>query len=226
MNCEELHQLSVSDDPADERILARHASECAQCAALLQANRRLAAEVEAWKAASPAPPDHLEERILAAARDHATGSVAVFPARPAAVKPAAPRGRWRWALAAAAVLAGMVFALALVQRLGPSDRGLPQEVIDVRKAERAYTRAIAALEQQAATSLARLEDPALSGEDTVILLTYRDRLANLDAVIAEVHGFLSESPGHSGGHTVLLAAYKEKSEVLQEIIDLQLGEMS
>ena len=60
----------------------------------------------------------------------------------------------------------------------------------------------------------------------MILLTYRDRLANLDAVIAEVHGFLGESPGHSGGHTVLLAAYKEKSEVLQEIIDLQLGEIS
>ena len=99
-------------------------------------------------------------------------------------------------------------------------------VREVRKAERAYTRAIAALEQQAATSLARLQDPALSGEHAVILLTYRDRLANLDAVIAEVHGFLGESPGHSGGHTVLLAAYKEKSEVLQEIIDLQLGEMS
>ncbi len=226
MNCEELRQLSVSDEPADQQTLARHASECTQCAALLEANRRLGAEVEAWKTASPAPPDHLEERILAAARDHATGNVAVFPTRPEAVEPTARPARWRWALAAAAVLAGMVLALALVQQLGPSDRDLPQAVIDVRQAERAYTRAIAALEQQAATSLARLEDPALSGEHAVILLTYRDRLANLDAVIAEVHGFLGESPGHSGGHTVLLAAYKEKSEVLQEIIDLQLGEMS
>ena len=43
---------------------------------------------------------------------------------------------------------------------------------------------------------------------------------------AEVQGFLGENPGHSGGHTVLLAAYKEKSEVLQEVIDLQLGEVS
>lgn len=226
MNCEELHRLSVSDEPADQQTLVRHASECTQCAALIDADRRLAAAVEVWKAASPAPRDHLEGRILAAARDHAADNVAAFPSRPAAVKPVLHPGHWRWALAAAAVLAGMVFALALVQQLGPSDRGLPQAVREVRKAERAYTRAIAALEQQAATSLAHLEDPALSGEDAAILLTYRDRLANLDAVIAEVHGFLGESPGHSGGHTVLLAAYKEKSEVLQEIIDLQLGESS
>ena len=134
MNCEELHQLSVSDEPADQQALARHASECTQCAALLQANRRLAAEVEAWKTASPAPPDHLEERILAAARDHATGNVAVFPTRPEAVEPTVRPARWRWALAAAAVLAGMVLALALVQQLRPSDRDLPQAVIDVRKA--------------------------------------------------------------------------------------------
>jgi hypothetical protein len=226
MNCEELHQLSVSDEPADQDALVRHASGCAQCATLLQTNRRLAAEVEAWRAASPAPPHHLEERILAAARGSATSSVAAFPTRPAVAKPASRPGRWRWALASAAVLGSMVFALALVQQLGPSDRGLPQAVREVRKAERAYTRAIAALEQQAATSLARMDDPGLAGEQAVILLTYRDRLANLDAVIAEVQGFLGENPGHSGGHTVLLAAYKEKSEVLQEVIDLQLGEVS
>lgn len=226
MNCEELYQLSVSDEPADRATLARHASGCAPCAALLHADRRLAAEVEAWKAATPAPPDHLEERILAATSSEATANVAVFPDRPATAEPARRPGPWRWALAAAAVLASMAFALVLVQQLGPSDRGLPRAVREVRKAERAYTRAIAALEEEAATRLARVDDSTLSGEEAVILLTYRDRLANLDAVIAEVHGFLGENPGNSGGHTVLLAAYKEKSEVLQEVIDLQLGEVS
>jgi anti-sigma-K factor RskA len=225
MSCDKLRALSVSDDPADRELLEIHAGECTACAALLQEHRHLQAAVKMWKDASPAPPARLEARILAAARESGTGNLAIFPA-PAQPRPASSGNVWRWALAAAAVLASLAVAVPLLAPLGGSESDLPRAVREVRQAERAYTRAIATLEREAAVKLARVDDPLLSGQQAVILLTYRDRLANLDSVIAEVRTFLDESPGNSGGHTVLLAAYKEKSEVLQEVIDLQLGDLS
>jgi len=223
MNCAELQALSVSDEPGDHVVLENHAADCPPCAEFLVENRRLYENVEAWNADSPAPPPGLENRILAAIRNVEAARVTPFPSSPLAT----PVTRWRprhWAFAAAAAIAAVTLSVVLIQQRPVPEGSLSQAVNQVRLAERAYVRAIATLEKQAATSLARASDPLLAGEQAVILLNYQGRLGHLDAVIAEVRGFLDESPGHSGGHTVLLAAYKEKSEVLQEVIDLKLGD--
>ena len=123
----------------------------------------------------------------------------------------------------------MILGVTIVTRqvpVAPPVEDYESAIAQVENAQRDYVQAIAQLEQQAAQVLARSEDPALSSRDAALLLNYRDRLAHLDSVIAEVQAFLDESPGHARGHTVLLAAYVEKDELLREILAFSPGEMS
>jgi hypothetical protein len=227
MSCKELQRLSVSDEAAERAAFEAHARDCAACAAQRSDELRIAESVTAWVSDSPAASTNLEERILESVRNEAGhGKLASFPARPL-VEPVRRQPPWRWLAAAAAVVLMSLAALPFVMRsLGDPDRDLPQAVREIRQAERAYLQALVALEQAAATKLERAGDPVLPARQAAILLHYEDRLAHLDTVIAEVRSFLDESPGHAGGHTVLLAAYKEKSDVLQEVIDLRLGDRS
>jgi hypothetical protein len=119
-----------------------------------------------------------------------------------------------------AVAAAMVLlAVAILFRPGAPDAGDGPEAA-LASARKAYVAAIARLEREADAVLARAADPRTSPRQAAILIGYRDRLAYLDEVIAEVNGFLIEHPGHAGGHTVLLAAYREKAEVLEQVLDL------
>ena len=218
-SCWRFRQDVVSDDPLELRRAQEHAASCDECAGILDADRRIVDAATAWRQASPAPPDGLESRIAAA--------LAAEPSAAGAVAGAiAPRRRstpvWRWAAAAAVIL--LAGALAFRGLAPRSD--LERAMIEVERAERAYARAIAGLEVEAAAVLARAGEPTLDPGRAGILLAYRDRLTHLDSVILEVTGFLEENPGHSGGHTVLLAAYQEKQDVLQEVLDLPLGELS
>ena len=213
-SCWRFRQDVVSDDPLELRRAQEHAASCDECAGILDADRRIVDAATAWRQVSPAPPDGLESRIAAAlAAEPPAGSIA-------------PRRRstpvWRWAAAAAVIL--LAGALAFRGLAPRSD--LERAMIEVERAERAYALAIAGLENEAAAVLARAGEPALDPGRAGILLAYRDRLTHLDSVILEVTGFLEENPGHSGGHTVLLAAYQEKQDVLQEVLDLPLGELS
>jgi hypothetical protein len=188
--------------------------------------------VEAWKEATPGPPLSLERKIaeaLAAARRGSGAPADRGPAdRPGAGVLERKRRRvftrpvWGWA-AAAAVLLFAVTALSVVLTRPWEEPGVAEVFRELEDAEQRYVRAIARLEQKSATILARAGDPALPPEQAALLLSYHDRLAHLDSVLADVRGFLEENPGHSGGHTVLLAAYKEKATVLREVLELQLG---
>ena len=130
------------------------------------------------------------------------------------------------ALLAAALLAVVSTALYEVL-LAPGPPGeLAGLMREADAAQRSYARAIAQLERQARPVLARAGDPVVASREASILMAYRDRLSHLDAVIAEVRGFLEENPGHSGGHTLLLAAYREKDEVLREVLSLPRGDRS
>ena len=223
MNCNEYRQLSISDEPADHRRWEAHAAGCAHCAEVLQGDALLARAVGDWLESTPAPPPQLEAR-LADAFEQRAKLVVLGPA----TRSSRPGRRvlWSWAAAAAMVLVSLGVA-HLVLRAGTAPQAeLARALEEVEDAQQAYTRAIVALERQATTRLARAGDPELPAQWAAILLSYRDRLTHLDTVIDEVQTFLDENPGHSGGHTVLLAAYKEKSDVLREVIDLQLGEAS
>jgi hypothetical protein len=224
MNCEQFRLALVGDDENDRLAAERHAASCASCDELFRADRELLATVREWKEAAPPPPARLERRIAAALAGEepsdfdAALSVVTAP-------PGGRRRMWGWAAVAAVVVVGTTI---LVRSLLPLPDGGPYEraAREADDAQRRYVVAIAALEQQAQQVLAGSADPALTSRDAAILLNYRDRLAHLDSVIAEVQAFLEEHPGHSGGHTVLLAAYREKDGLLREILELSPGETS
>ena len=218
-SCWQFRQDVVSDDRSELRRAQEHAASCEECSGILDADRRIVDAATAWRQASPALPDGLESCIAAAlaAEPPVAGAILAVNAPTRRSTPI-----WRWAAAAVVIL--LAGALAFRGLAPRSD--LEQAMIEVERAERAYARAIAGLEVEATAVLAKAGEPALDPGRAGILLAYRDRLTHLDSVIFEVTGFLEENPGHSGGHTVLLAAYQEKQDVLQEVLDLQLGELS
>jgi hypothetical protein len=228
MNCEQFRQALVEDEPARLRECEDHAARCAACAEVWKEDRRILEEAAAWRREIPAPAPSLEERIATAISREVRGR--------------AGRPRWSWprlleaplwqwgALAAAAAV--VVAVLALHQLLpipweGPArETSLASLLREIEEAERSHITALARLDREAARILERADDPGLPAEEAALLLAYGDRLKHLDAVIAEVRGFLEQNPGHSGGHKVLIAAYREKSDVLQEVLNLQLGDPS
>ena len=224
MTCEALRGASASDDPSDRAALEGHAAACPACAAFLEDERWLQERIGTWVDHAPSPPDSLERRIVAALAVEARGAApAPEPRRIAAKRFPALALRSRW-LAAAAVAVVLVAAAMMLR--GVAIDPMEEVVQQAEEAANQHARAIAALERQASAVLARAGDPALGSRQAAILLTYRDRLSHLDAVIAQVEGFLEQSPGHSGGHMVLMAAYKEKADVLREVLAFKFGEPS
>lgn len=207
MSCERFRETLVADVP-DRAALERHAATCETCAGLLEQHRRLAGAVDAWKEQAPPPPAALEARIAAALE-----------------RPRTPLPRWA-AIAALLVTGVAVLALIVVRGGGGGGGELARAVRDAERAQASYVEAIAKLELEARQVIERAADPATDPREAAILLSYRDRLTHLDAVIDEVQSFLSENPGHAGGHTVLLAAYDEKDELLRKVIALPGGEAS
>jgi len=223
MNCRGFRQALLEDDVVREP-LERHAHRCEPCASLLAAQDRLATAVARWKVPGPELPAGLEERIAAAIETESSSKPGSELGRRFAGKSALPT---RWRLAAAAVLAiGAALTAFSVMRETVPGPGIEAAVLSVERAGHDYRVAIAQLEGRARERLSRAGDPALPPQQAAILLAYRDRLTHLDEVIDEVRTFLDESPGHAGGHTVLLAAYEEKAEVLEELLELPLGESS
>ncbi len=228
--CERLREALAGDDQAERAALEEHAASCAACADEIGEVARLAAAARAWRDEQPEAPPSLERRVTAAiAREALRASQAARPARgwPRPARPAGIRIRWaRRAAAAAALVAATAGGIHVALRWSAPPDDLARAVLEVEEAERAHAKALARLELGAEAVLRRAGDPTLGARQAAILLSYRDRLAHLDGVIAEVRAFLDEHPGHSGGHTVLLAAYAEKSEALREVLDLNLGDRS
>ena len=179
--------------------------------------------IEDWKAGTPAARPELRERVLAAVAEAVERDrevVALSPRRPRLAMP-----RWGWVAAAASVL----IALLLVGR-SPLVRGpevistsgrllLDDALAAAEEAERAHARAIARLEELARPMLAAADDPGTPASEARLLIAYRERLASIDAAIAEVGTYLNDNPGLASARTVLLAAYIDKTEILRELID-------
>ncbi len=218
MTCEQFQMALVGDDAAERAEAVRHAASCTDCTELLQADRDLTRRVDAWKAAAPAPPPQLRRRI-AEAIDAPAPRVVPFRRAIAAVRPPL----WIAAAAAAVLLVAVTWiGRDLIDVDARSDFEIA--IDEAEKSRQQYGRAIAALEREVRPILARAGDPDLPPEQAALLLSFRDQLARLDGVIAEVQGFLNENPGHAGGNTVLLAAYTEKQDVLGRLLELPLGE--
>jgi hypothetical protein len=214
MNCEEFRDTLVGDDAAERREAERHAQGCPECAARLDDDRWLAVQVENWVAATPLPRQALERRIAGAIERTVPRSLPLYR-RPI------------WLAAAAAVV--LLVATFLFQQGMPSlseTASIEETLSRIDRIGSEYARAIADLEGRAEAVLARAGDPDTPPEQAALLLSYRDRLSHLDAVIFEVQSYLEERPGHAGGHTVLLAAYQEKKEVLSALLGVRFGAAS
>ncbi|MGD8331320.1 MAG: hypothetical protein PVJ49_17950 [Acidobacteriota bacterium] len=196
----------------------------------------LAGIVSQWKAATPAPPDGLEQRILRAVRaEHeatrgATTQVTDNSARsrraPRWFMPAAwPAPAWA-AVGALATLLLVAALFAVRSATAPpaplqAERLLVADALrDAEAAEREHARAIARLQETAQPTLALASDPRLPGEQAARLMMLSNRLRFLDQTIAEIQTFVRENPAHPGARTTLLAAYNEKTEVLRDVIAL------
>lgn len=220
MSCRRWRDAFVSDEPALREALVDHASACPSCAATLADHDAVREAAAAWRAVDVMAPAGLESRIA--------GSIA-RATLDAAGPPPPPRSlvipvRTLAALAAGLlILAGALVTLRWTSVLSPAG-DLPRAVLEVEQAQREYARRIAALQAEAAPLVASAGDPGTDPHRASILMAYRGRLSELDAVITEVESFLDEHPGHTGGHTVLLAAYREKAQVLEQLLRSHPGE--
>lgn len=218
MNCGDYEALRASDDPSELEAAAAHAASCPGCRAVAEAQDELERRIGEW-AAPEAPPAELEWRLRSIVRRE-------LAARPQGQAADAAASR-RWFLAAAAsfllAVAGLTAALWLPRAAGPdrAERLLVAEALEAaERAERDHARAIARLKTAAATTLARSDDPETPAAEAALLLSLRDRLASLDATIAEIESYLEENPANPAARTMLLAAYNDQTEVLRQVMAL------
>ena len=118
---------------------------------------------------------------------------------------------WRWSLAAAAVV--VMFAVAMLHpwRAGtrPERELLTEKALsEVRQAETTYAKSIEKLASLAANDLERSSSPLASA--------YREKLALLDASIAELKANVDQNRYNTYLRTELASLYQEKQKTLQE----------
>jgi hypothetical protein len=175
-----------------------HAEECAGCAAQLhlwsEISRLAPGLHEEWE--SP----YLWQRIAA--------NLAGEAPRP---KPAV----WRWALAAAGMLALALMLLqpwrgsTLMRSKAPSRELLTDNALqEVQQAEQAYTRSIDRLAAIAAQELERSSSP--------LAAAYREKLTVLDSAIAELKTNVETNRYNTYLRTELASLYQQKQKTLQE----------
>jgi hypothetical protein len=224
MSCADIREWIVSDDPSERAEFERHASGCPACTEMMEGHGEILDRALIWQRETPAPPDRLEGSISAAlAREKLVGRAWTGALR------AWILSGWRPAwVPLAALLSIAVISLALLW-LGapagtPNDPELSSLLGEIDRAERSYVGAVARLEREAERVLEKAVDPETPSEQAALLLAYKSRLSHLEGVIEEVRDFLETHPGHSGGHKVLIAAYREKTQVLEEVIHLEMGD--
>ena len=206
---------SVSDSldgplrPDRAADLARHLEGCPACRGFA---RELGAIVRgAGKLSAPEPPARVWLRIAAGVRAARTGED-TLPA------PAAPAVRWRYALAAAAVLllvGGAVF-VGLQSRRPAVSSGLPERgtaaftMAKLREAQVYYEKAIDALSQAVGSRGGGLE-PALAD-------VFERNLSGLDRTIQVCRLMVDRDPDDPALRAHLLAAYREKVSLFEDIM--------
>lgn len=120
---------------------------------------------------------------------------------------------WRWAVAAFASIAVVAMAAMMMHpwRSGaPGERELLTEraLSEVQQAEAVYAKSIARLSTLAEKNLRESSSPLAS--------VYREKLALLDAAIADLKASVEQNRYNTYLRTELASLYQEKQETLQE----------
>lgn len=143
-------------------------------------------------------------------------SPALWPKIRAGLEAAAPSRKpipmWRWTLAAAAVVT-LAVALAVPWRGGqPSRDFLTEDALrEVQRAETAYARSIDKLSSVAGAGLQQSPAP--------LAAAYREKLAVLDAAIADVKANVDGNRYNVYLQTQLASLYREKQKTLEEWLE-------
>jgi hypothetical protein len=208
-SCAEVLLALRAEDRAEVERRAGHLDACPSCRALVDGWRAIEAAAPALRREWDSP--ELWPRIEAALARERARSVAQ-----------ARRARRVRLGAAAAVLLGLA-AWATVMLRHPAtpqvalerqeqERRLltEQALAGVEAAETAYTQAI--------DGLARTAEPVLQDPASPLLMSYREKLALLDAAIAECRAEVARNRFNAHLRRELLSIYQEKQRTLEQVL--------
>jgi hypothetical protein len=197
LQCSDLERaLRTPELMPDVRAHAEQCEKCREQLYLWAEISRLAPQLhEEWESPSLWP----EIRMALAAE----------PPRPVRVP------LWRWALAAAAVVALAVALSRPWHSDGPVSREFLTDdaVHQVQDAEAAYVRSI--------DKLAKLAAPELHQSATALAAAYREKLALLDSAIADAKSSVANNRYNTYLQTELASLYREKQKTLQEWLEYE-----
>jgi hypothetical protein len=169
-----------------------HADQCPACAA----------ELHLWSEISRVAPELRQDWESPFLWQRIAANLA------AEAKPRARAPVWRWALAAAMV----ALAVTILQswRADRPDRELLTEraLSEVQQAETTYSKSI--------DKLSRLSAQQLEQSSSPLAAAYREKLALLDAAIAELKANVDQNRYNTYLRTELASLYQEKQKTLQE----------
>lgn len=212
MSCEKFDVYEAGKLTPEE--FAKHARDCAKCAARAALDGRL--DKELTKMREPVQASGLWERIETALAEEKTAAGARQEIHSIGRRPFAVftrHSRPALVVAYAAALAILILGGAyLVVRKPPSSPGIlaQQTLAKVELKEREYADAIDALERQAR--------PKIQAMDLQMMSLYRDKLAAIDGQIEKCRDALATNPANAHIRQYLLAALHDKRQTLTDVL--------
>lgn len=208
--CAEVLLALRGDDLSEVERLSGHLDVCPACRALVDDWRAIAAAAPALRREWDSPD--LWPRIeaaLAQERARREGGAGARRAQHARLAAAAA------VLVAVAGAAWMLRPPATPPSAGPGpeqERRLltEQALAGVEAAEAAYTRSI--------DGLAKVAEPRLQDPASPLLMSYREKLALLDAAIAECRAEIARNRFNAYLRRELLSIYQEKQRTLEQVL--------
>lgn len=199
IDCTQLDDLLFDGGELAMETAARHAANCADCAAQLASWNDLSSTAKSMRGEWDS--DLLWPRI--------ERSLRAQPRR-------APRRWFRQAIAASLLTAAIGGTGWFALRLQQSDAAYDATILRVAaldEVERAEQAHLAAIE-----NLQRVAEPRLDESASPLIVSYKEKLMLLDDAIAECEANIERNRQNAHLRTQLLAMYSEKQETLRAIV--------
>ena len=198
IQCSQLDDLLFDGSPLAMETAARHAGECAECAATLAAWNDVGATARSMQ--TTWENDLLWPRIERAIRaERRTSSKRIRNFATAAILTIALGGTFFYAL-----------------RVQTHDAAFDRDIIQLSaldEAERAERAHLASIE-----NLVRLAEAKLEDAQTPLMVSYKEKLMLLDDAIAECEANIERNRQNAHLRKQLLAMYSDKQQTLRDVL--------
>ncbi len=198
IQCSQLDDLLFDGSPLAMETAARHAGECAECAATLAAWNDVGATARSMQ--TTWENDLLWPRIERAIRaERRTSSKRIRNFATAAILTIALGGTFFYAL-----------------RVQTHDAAFDRDIIQLSaldEAERAERAHLASIE-----NLERLAEAKLEDAQTPLMVSYKEKLMLLDDAIAECEANIERNRQNAHLRKQLLAMYSDKQQTLRDVL--------